>query len=380
MAIYGILKKHIRNIWDFMEVRFKRYVEVKKFKDPRRVKIFSNVLLSQEQKAAIDSLYQNNYGSKIPYTWHRHFTAFTGNFDVKYFPELLYIPEFEHFMNPDRAYTKALSDKNLLPIIAQSLGIRTPELVAARINGVYHDGKYHIISEAEFFHLLENVGEIFIKPSVNSSSGNGCFLLNIQDSVDKKEGNIKQIVQKLGDNFCIQRPIQMHPSISEIYPNSVNTFRIITYYWKDKVYAMPVIMRMGRGGNYLDNAHAGGMFIAVDNDGTLHEKAFTEFREEYTEHPDTHLKFDGYKIAGGGVLQSIRAAVTMHEAISQIGVVNWDFTIDKDNKPVLIEGNMNSGSVWLIEMAHGKGPFGDQTEEILQWIHSMKKKAKSDRK
>lgn len=101
--------------------------EKQKFKDPRRKAIYNTVTLSREQEDQIDRLYMENYGRKIPYTWHRHFTAFTGQFDPQYFPELLYIPEFEHYMNLDRSYTDAFADKNLLPLIAVRGGYWFPK-------------------------------------------------------------------------------------------------------------------------------------------------------------------------------------------------------------------------------------------------------------
>lgn len=63
----------------------------------------------------------------------------------------------------------------------------------------------------------------------------------------------------------------------------------------------------------------------------------------------------------------------MHCAIPQVGVINWDFTIDKEGNPVLIEANINGGSVWLFEMAHGVGAFGDKTADILKWLNKMNK-------
>lgn len=38
---------------------------------------------------------------------------------------------------------------------------------------------------------------------------------------------------------------------------------------------MPLALRIGQGGSYLDNAHAGGMFIGVNDLGELNEEAFT---------------------------------------------------------------------------------------------------------
>lgn len=139
----------------------------------------------------------------------------------------------------------------------------------------------------------------------------------------------------------------------------------------------PAIIRIGQGGNYLDNAHAGGIFVAVDDDGTLHETAFTEFRQKFTQHPDTGITFKGWKI--NGFPDVLRAAERMHEMIPQIGVVNWDFTIDENGSPTLMEGNMRYGSIWLGQMAYGKAIFGDDTAEILQWTRKMRSLKRSQR-
>lgn len=245
--------------------------------------------------------------------------------------------------------------------------------------GIYKDSNNNKISKIEAITRLKNVGKCFAKPTVDSCSGQGCRLLNIISGTDKESNkSIEEILDLLGDNFVIQECIKCSESISRIYPKSVNTFRIITYRWKDEIINMPAIMRIGRNGNYLDNAHAGGIFIAIDDDGKLHEKAFTEFKEEYEKHPDSRIVFNDYNIEN--FEKVINSAKTMHNAIPQIGVVNWDFTINENGIPVLIEANINGGSIWLIEMAHGKGAFGDNTKEVLKWLRLMKNSSVEKRK
>lgn len=119
------------------------------------------------------------------------------------------------------------------------------------------------------------------------------------------------------------------------------------------------------------------MFIAVEDDGTLHRTAFTEFREEFTEHPDTHTIYYGYRIPLTPLL--IQAAVKLHSAIPQVGVINWNLILDEEGMPVLIEANTFGGGIWLFQMAHGKGIFGKRTDEILQWTREQKSLKKSQR-
>ncbi len=364
-------KQTLLKTFDNMIVNRKRKWEIKKFKDPRRVPIWSSVTLTKEQEKAIDKLYLDNYGEKIPYTWHRHFTAYTGNFDVNYFPELLFIPEFEYYMNINNAYMNAFYDKNVLPFFAESVNVTVPKCLLLANRGAYCDPDRRFISKEQAMSNLSGLGEVFAKPSVDSSSGRGCVLLDMQNGVDRISGmKAEAVLESLGENFVVQERLSCHESIANIYDKSVNTFRIITYRWKDRICHMPAIMRIGKGGSYLDNAHAGGMFIAIDDDGTIHDTAFTEFKKEFKEHPDTHLKFAGYKIPL--FPEVLKASYRMHEAIPQIGCVNWDFTINKEGEPVLIEANMKDGGIWVVEMAHGRGPFGKRTGEVLRWIRKMK--------
>lgn len=362
----------LKNISTYRYIKLSKYRERKKYSDKRRKKIYQSVSLTTEQKEKIDALYKHHYGRKIPYIWHQHFTAFTGNFDENYIPELLYIPEFERFMNYEAPFVRVFTNKNIIPYVATAAGIKTPKVYYKKIADIYEDSYGNIVDEDCIIENLKNAGELFIKPSVDSSSGSRCYLMNLQDGFDKiSRKNIKDIINIYAKDFVIQERIRCEKTIANIYPNAVNTFRVITYRWKDRIEVCPVIMRIGRGGSNVDNAHAGGMFIAINDDGKLHDTAFTEFNDRFSTHPDTGVVFSDYKI--NGFERVIDAAKKMHAYLPQIGVFNWDFTIDENTNPVLIEANINGGSIWLIQMAHGKGVFGNNTKEVLKWIGFMEK-------
>lgn len=382
MMLRRKLKWFLHNAIEKRKINKLRHHEIKKFKDKRRRAIYEKVQLSEEQIKKIDDFYLKNYGEKVPYIWHRHFTAFTGNFDEKYVPELLYGPEFEHFMSQYTEYAKTFTDKNVLQFLANGAGVKMPSTYLSGVKGALRDAENRFVSKEEAKNLLSDLGEAFVKPSVDSSSGRGCFLVNFKDGMDLISGKkIDEIFGSLGKDFIVQERLKCHPSISKIYAGSVNTFRVITYRWRERILRFPVIMRIGSGGAYLDNAHAGGMFIAVSDEGVLHKTAFTEFKKEFTIHPDSGTVFDGYKI--DLFPRVLEAAERLHMALPQIGVVNWDFTIDDKGEPILIEANMRngkqSGSIWLVEMAHGSGAFGENTAEVLRWLRLMKKTPKEKR-
>lgn len=358
-------------------VRFNE--EIAKMHQIQRRKIWTSIKLNTLQKKQIDTLFVKNYGKKVPHTWHRHYMAFTGNFDANYFPDLLYFPQFETYENYKQNYIKSISDKNLLPCFASAVHIKMPQTLLSCAEGFFRDGGYRPLSAQEFVARFDTLGEAFVKPSVDSNSGQGCAVIHMEKGKDILSGKTsKEIIRDLGDNFVVQARLKCHKSIAKIYPHSVNTFRIITYRWKEEICHMPIIMRIGRGGKNLDNAHAGGIFIAVDDNGILHSTAFSEFNEQYAQHPDTHVVFDSYVIPNLDKLLS--AAKRMHALLPQLGCYHWDFTLDEAGYPILLEANSFNGSIWLAQMAHGKGVFGNKTPEILRWLGKMRKLPYSKRK
>ena len=375
MAIKQKIKGMIGEISDRYYIMRAKSVEIEKYRDSRREKIMAQKPLSNQEKAEIDKFYQENYGGGIPY---QYYSAVTEKFDVTYFPELLFVPEFERYMNPYSHYAETFSDKNILPYIAKAAGIEMPKTVISCVFGQYRDCNDQIITAEAAKDIIQNSNFLFAKPSIESCSGEGCMTLDFANGKEKQSSkSAEEIFASLGTSFVIQERIQCHVSIAKIYSGSVNTFRIMTYRWKDKIKHLPVIMRIGKGGACVDNAHAGGVFIAVEDDGTLHEWATTEFNDKFTEHPDSHLVFAGYQIPL--VKDVIAAAYRMHNMIPQVGAINWDFSINEEGKPILIEANINGGSVWLFQMAHGRGAFGDETAEVLQWLRKVKKMNRKER-
>ena len=168
----------------------------------------------------------------------------------------------------------------------------------------------------------------------------------------------------MGENFVVQEKIMPHESFSRIYTKSINTLRVITYFANNEIKVAPITMRIGQGGAKVDNAHAGGMFIAVNDEGKLAKEAFTECQKRYTKHPDTGIIFEDYQLP---YIEKVKkVAIELHKRLPMLEIISWDFTIDKDENIVLIEANMHSQSTWFPQMASGKALFGEDTAMILQ--------------
>lgn len=341
--------------------------EKNKMSDKRRQVIAGKFSLTQEQKNKIDKLFTENYGKTIPYDWHKYYSSYTGIFDEKYIPELIFIPEIEQKFVP-RDYAQVFSNKNLLPLLVNGMdNVRSANIIVSCENGQLRNGNMEFIDINQAQNILYNIGRVFLKPTKDSNSGKGCAVLNIENDIEKNSGlTIKEFLKSQGKFFNIQELLVNCESIRALHPQSINTFRITTYIWNNKIYHFPLLLRIAQGKSELDNAHQGGMFIGVSDTGVLRDCAYTEFQERYYIHPDTKIKFDGYKIEQ--VPQMINAVERLHQRIPQIGMISWDVTVDDNDSIVIVELNLQGQAVWASQMANGKGAFGENTADILKWI------------
>lgn len=366
LGVIEVLRKVYHGLQDWRYLRISQKRELRKVKDSRRQQLLGNYVLTNEQEAEIDRLFVETYGKKVPYDWHRYYASYTGNFDAKFIPELLYIPVIEKKFN-DFKYVPAFSDKNLLPqLISGVPNLRTPKIYLSCVKGVLRDENLTFINKAQAVRLLENM-TCFGKPTVDSNSGKMCAVYRFENGVDKVSGRrIEEILDMMGNNYCFQELVKNCESVQNLHEYSLNTFRITTYLWKDKIYHFPVIMRIGQGKSALDNAHQGGMFIGLSDDGVLNECAFTEFQERYFSHPDTGIIFKGYTVPE--LKLALAAVKHAHENIPQLGMISWDVVVNDHGEAVVVEMNVFGQSVWLSQMAHGVGAFGENTAEVLAWV------------
>lgn len=364
--IYSFIMKLLEKI----SVYRNKKREIKKINEKKRIEIQNLVTLTKDQSEETNKFFKKYYGKKVPLNWHKNYYSISGNFDCKYIPEHIYTAELEKIFNsPD--YYKCLQDKNITNLIINGLDfVKTPDVIIKCSINIFIDEKFNKISFEEAINTLNN-RRFFIKPSVDSCSGHGCRICDIKDGIDiNTNESLKDIIKKYQPNFIAQEIVKNCKDLYDLHPNSLNTFRVITYILNDRIYHCPVLLRIGTQNNYLDNAHAGGIFVGINEDGYLLEYAHSEFGGSYSKHPDTHITFKNHKIVGYSKV--IEAAHRLQALFPQVRCINWDLTLDENENVVLIENNMRYGSIWLPQMAHGIGPFGENTQEILTLIRKNK--------
>ena len=132
--------------------------------------------------------------------------------------------------------------------------------------------------------------------------------------------------------------MEQHPAVKKLYPNAVNSMRFITVLDKDgEPHLLYIVQKMGLGGSIIDNNC---LFTPVDPEtGEMKYPAHSGDTLKgiiYTEHPDTHVKIQGYKIPF--VKEAVQMVLEAAKVTPQIRYVGWDVATTP-NGPAIIEGN-----------------------------------------
>lgn len=180
----------------------------------------------------------------------------------------------------------------------------------------------------------------------SKSCGIGCERLKVSD-FESFEALYDYLIAK---DFCtIEDNIEQHPALSNLYPNAVNSMRIITVLdAQGEAHCLYVVQKMGLNGSIIDNNC---LFTPVDWEDTETLKypahsGDTPLGIIYTEHPNTHVHLQGYQIpyAREAVQMCLKAA----KVVPQIRYVGWDVAVTP-NGPAIIEGNTyNAHDFWQL--------------------------------
>lgn len=335
----------------------------------KRRHMYKKVEWTEQQQKDFDAFWLMYYGKRISNKWHKIYQSINGQYGVDYIPEILYTTRIEYYLN-DYRYARVLADKSLIETIATNSGCVVPETIAICSDGRFYDHKRNVVSRERICRDVKSINhDIVIKPTVNSSSGK-----NIRFIQRDKLTHIDKELALMGNNFIIQYAINPHPAFSMLNPSSINTLRVMTYILNDEIYHMPIACRMGSNDSKIDNIHAGGLVIGVKDSGQLlpdaYQLGYGDSDRRFTIHPRTNVVFE--QVTLPCIERVIKAAYSAHTKLPRIGMVSWDFTVDKNENPVLIEANIKGQSIWFPQIVHGKGAFGDNTIFILELMRKSK--------
>lgn len=311
-------------------------------------------------------------GMKVDVLYYRLFSHYIGN-NINIVPKDICHEIIEPILNPLR-YIKAYEDKNIYDRLFPK-GL-LPQTIFRKMNGFYYDKDYNriqMIDDAQLIFLLDSAGfpRMIIKPTIDSSSGKGVSVIEKKNGawfvLDKEFSKISVAFfdKNYGDNYIIQECLNQSKEMSLFCKTSVNTLRLSVYKSvKDDIGRLTgTIMRIGKDGSFVDNAHAGGCYVGITKDGNVCHEVLDQYGRKRT-------MFNGVDFSKDYQIPNYAAIVNFAESIVKYipyhRLFALDIMIDDNGLPRLVEFNLRYYSMWLFQFTVGSA-FGKYTDEIIDY-------------
>ena len=184
------------------------------------------------------------------------------------------------------------------------------------------------LSYADFLKWVSGGKEFIAKPS-EGSLGAGIFKFTPTEISREWFDELRE------QKYIIEDCVYNVDSIGSFHPQSLNTIRVTTIGASGDI--LGSFFRVGKGGNIIDNAHAGGIFITVNPEtGCLIGDGIDTDGNSYSCHPDTGKKFNGFCLPYWDDI--VRLVKELHSEVPDAPIIGWDIAVTSNGIDV-IEGN-----------------------------------------
>lgn len=242
-----------------------------------------------------------------------------------------------------------LSDKYNRPKEARLLGnkelfVQEYDRFLGRKHWVNTDGA----TLESFLDFADGIDEAFCKP-FQSGGGIGTYKLDLTQGEDALKDLYEDLMTK--PNTLVEESVKQHEALSRIYPDAVNTIRLMTISTKTSTDVVAAAARFGVGG-ITDNFSADGVVCDVDVEtGKIVTNAINKKGKIFETHPVTGEKFIGFQIPHWQkAVQLCKDAMQVQAGVNYVG---WDCAITPDGAGI-IEGNYSPGLNLM------QAPYADQ--------------------
>lgn len=206
--------------------------------------------------------------------------------------------------------------------------------------------------------FLNKHDRVIIKP-VDGTFGQGIKIIKSSEYIEK----IDDLLRTYPSGLIIEELINQHEKMATLHPESVNTIRIYSVCYGDKVIVYKPWLRIGRGKSVIDNASAGGIGAIVNYDnGEIIATADKFGGENYQVHPDTKVPLIGFVIPyWEKLIETVKCMAMVNPSLHYAG---WDMALS-DKGWVLVEGNPRAQIGFQIFEQKG---FRNQLDSILDYF------------
>lgn len=198
----------------------------------------------------------------------------------------------------------------------------------------------------------------FIAKPLSESLGIGVAVFDAVNYSSAEELH-SALVAKYKEDFLAEELIVSVEELAMFHPSSVNTLRMPTYRFDDRIEVRHPFLRIGRRGAVVDNAGQGGIIALIDSDTGIVFSAADESGRNYVIHPETGVQIIGYKIPKWEEAKEF--AKKLAQVVPENRYTGWDIALTEKGW-VMVEGN--SRAHFLHQMPLRKG-YREELEGII---------------
>lgn len=270
---------------------------------------------------------------------------------------------FPYENNPFK-YSTIFTNKYVQKKILHHFNLPTPDLISTI------GEKKDISTKKQLDSFLEPMESDIVIKLISGTHGDGFLSLSPNGksflagdrnySKDDVWAHVNTDLRSFKNGYLVEEKITNSDFIRSIYPNSLNTFRIVMIKTHDNKWHNPCsVLRFGKGLKQVDN---GQIFIFVDPSGKSTGAYDITTSNPVTHHPDSGSPLVGIKLTE--YQKIINLAIKASKDFNFMGALGWDIA-STDKGPLILEVNAWWGHDAL-QKAMGRGIITDKLAEGLK--------------
>lgn len=225
------------------------------------------------------------------------------------------------------------------------------------ISGVFYNPNLEIFEKKQIREFMSKYNDLIV---IKEEGGWGGLQVRIVHSSEFLPEELKKSMN------CVMQPyIKQYKSLNDLYPDSVNTFRVNTFLKNNgSVIVKYVWLRFGSDGGRVDNLTSGGNYLFFNLNGKP-EKLIYNWKlgfEEGERHKNTGYLFADIKIPM--FQEMLNECINAHRKYPYLRLIAWDVCIDSSGRPRLLEWNANNPDFPAQEAKFG--PLWKNDDGILE--------------
>lgn len=175
--------------------------------------------------------------------------------------------------------------------------------------------------------------ETFMAKPIDGGCGKGIEKINT-----KNYKSLESLYDYLNKehNFELEEVIVQHDELNKIYPDAINTVRLVTILKNNKPNVICAYFRIGNG-SFVDNFNSGGMVAPIDVEtGIVKDRAIDKNKVLYDKHPKTESIIKGFKFPYWN--EAVEMCKEASKIVPEMAYIGWDIGFTP-NGPVFVEAN-----------------------------------------